>query len=504
MTTTHFTPSYPAGELTLEAFGGKGDYDFDTDEGTDNTSAFVQLFNFAIGGGYTIVLQPMRAYLVRGAVNFPMGLRLRGNGAAVTKDASGLTNVAIRGSVLVVDSSAGGLINLRRNCAIENVKIIRRGLTINPTGDEYEAMAESWWTEGQADRAWAQATDFGRGELVSAGGNVYVARSEQGTSDVAGTGPSGTGTGITDGTVTWDFQFVLGSVTSIGLSADVGQGTFYMREVSVLGFNKGVVCQGGMFRLDRVYIDCANGLDYSRGGGGGTFIEVYCRPLLFPTDAGGTSADWGRRKGVAFNFHDGGDTCAVIACLAEQYDIGVRLTNIAAQTWVAGMLEGPLNNQPYTIGVDFRGGVQSVRLDNMYVTSGFQVAIDTTMVRTEAANPYPDPTSTATGEPGPITIQGGQIGIDGGYSTDPDAANVKLGTTSMGVISGAFINGLGNVGFTAPVGFGAGYGWLISGILYSQNGAAPVATWSTVDVGSAPFVNFLHVYHPQSNTFLAP
>lgn len=51
--------------------------------------------------------------------------------------------------------------------------------------------------------AWAPSTAYSVGQLVSNGGNAYTCV-VAGTSAASG-GPTGTGTGIIDGTVTWDF-----------------------------------------------------------------------------------------------------------------------------------------------------------------------------------------------------------------------------------------------------------------------------------------------------------
>jgi len=52
--------------------------------------------------------------------------------------------------------------------------------------------------------AWAISTAYAVDDRVTAGGNVYVCTTA-GTSSGAGSGPSGTGSGITDGSVVWDY-----------------------------------------------------------------------------------------------------------------------------------------------------------------------------------------------------------------------------------------------------------------------------------------------------------
>lgn len=62
------------------------------------------------------------------------------------------------------------------------------------------------WTKAIAGvtQTWAVQTDYLIGNRVVNGGNIYICTAA-GTSNTTGTGPSGTGTGISDGTVTWDY-----------------------------------------------------------------------------------------------------------------------------------------------------------------------------------------------------------------------------------------------------------------------------------------------------------
>ena len=68
------------------------------------------------------------------------------------------------------------------------------------------AMAQAIQTRGNAttNGAWAASTAYTVGETVSNGGNTYVCTTA-GTSAASG-GPTGTGTGITDGTAVWNYS----------------------------------------------------------------------------------------------------------------------------------------------------------------------------------------------------------------------------------------------------------------------------------------------------------
>jgi hypothetical protein len=63
---------------------------------------------------------------------------------------------------------------------------------------------------------WQQNTAYTVGQTSEANGNVYTVTTA-GTSATTGTGPSGTGTGITDGTVVWNFTQVAGVATAVSI-----------------------------------------------------------------------------------------------------------------------------------------------------------------------------------------------------------------------------------------------------------------------------------------------
>ena len=63
----------------------------------------------------------------------------------------------------------------------------------------------------QAATAWAASTAYVVNQVVSNGGNVYKCTAA-GTSASSG-GPTGTGSSIADGTVTWAYQSAVGDIT---------------------------------------------------------------------------------------------------------------------------------------------------------------------------------------------------------------------------------------------------------------------------------------------------
>lgn len=71
-------------------------------------------------------------------------------------------------------------------------------------------------TDGGTNPAnsWAVSTAYAVDDQVSANGNLYVCTTA-GTSSGAGSGPSGTGTGITDGSVVWDYVGTTGTAVAV-------------------------------------------------------------------------------------------------------------------------------------------------------------------------------------------------------------------------------------------------------------------------------------------------
>lgn len=79
--------------------------------------------------------------------------------------------------------------------SVQDATISETGLSINATMNTGVATA------------WAKSTAYATGAEIDTGGNVYKATAG-GTSASTGSGPSGTGLSITDGTVTWAYQCV--------------------------------------------------------------------------------------------------------------------------------------------------------------------------------------------------------------------------------------------------------------------------------------------------------
>lgn len=78
--------------------------------------------------------------------------------------------------------------------------------------------------------AWATSTAYTLGTKIAANGNVYNCTTA-GTSASTGTGPSGTGGSISDGTAVWAYESAIGDMGLDNTSIAVGQA------VSVTSFN---------------------------------------------------------------------------------------------------------------------------------------------------------------------------------------------------------------------------------------------------------------------------
>lgn len=68
---------------------------------------------------------------------------------------------------------------------------------------------------------WQGTTAYTAGDRVTNNGRIYEAASS-GTSASSG-GPTGTGTGISDGSVTWDFVSAVGDMTISNVTVAIGQ-----------------------------------------------------------------------------------------------------------------------------------------------------------------------------------------------------------------------------------------------------------------------------------------
>lgn len=86
---------------------------------------------------------------------------------------------------------------------------------------------------------WKPSTRYTAGEQVTANGKRYTCTAADGYSAGSGTGPSGTGTGIVDGTVTWDYVSAVVRVSGLGSFHNTHEGnatgTNYSGSAGVVG-----------------------------------------------------------------------------------------------------------------------------------------------------------------------------------------------------------------------------------------------------------------------------
>lgn len=100
-------------------------------------------------------------------------------------------------------------------------RLLVNGTRFDFTTDSTPTVAEitAGLVAALTQTAWTPTTAYVVGDHVSNGGNVYIATTA-GTSAGAG-GPSGTGTGIADGTVVWDFQGAEQNVRGVDNTTDL-------------------------------------------------------------------------------------------------------------------------------------------------------------------------------------------------------------------------------------------------------------------------------------------
>lgn len=92
----------------------------------------------------------------------------------------------------------------------------------------YDNAGTTCGWQGLVSQAWAQSTAYILNQQASNANGVYRVTTA-GTSNASGTGPSGTGTGITDGTVTWSYVGPVDMVldnTNIATAQNVSVTTF--------------------------------------------------------------------------------------------------------------------------------------------------------------------------------------------------------------------------------------------------------------------------------------
>lgn len=398
------------GVVTLEMAGGKGDYVFPAAGvgevmGTDNATAFTRIFNgtgslaFSQGNqtcGANIQLANKRYRVSSLAPS--SNIRIVGVGAITPNTlVPGNTgpNLFSSGSVIALEPT--GSINPINGADISNVKIIRRGLDLNPTYDQVIAWNATMAQELAFNKHWVGDHDYLAGDICMNLGRVFYcdtggrsgAQNTGGPEEyttavnsitdgsakwhflnqydwvpscnyVAGTmccnnqriyycdtggkssasvnGPVAVTTGvnsITDGTVKWHY---LGSF-STGIA---GSNPFctYSRLI-IVGFAKGMCLTRSANTAEDIFMDCFYGLDARQAGDMVLYKRVHCVSLYYPTNGTVPDFAWSFKNGVGIFVHDRMDGVKLINCEAERWQVGIEASNFQMGHFIDCLVETP-------------------------------------------------------------------------------------------------------------------------------------------------------------------
>jgi hypothetical protein len=140
---------------------------------------------------------------------------------------------------------------------------------------------------------WAQNTAVGLNVQRAANGNVYIVTTA-GTTSNSGTGPSGTGTGITDGTAVWNYVSLNGSGNRAGFA-------------SLLGVRSLIGAASGGTTIDQQWSAMINTTTISANQGG----------------AAGAGASRGTIYGDATQAWCQSGATFLNSCVSHEFDVGV-------------------------------------------------------------------------------------------------------------------------------------------------------------------------------------
>ncbi|CAE6746611.1 hypothetical protein R69619_02727 [Paraburkholderia nemoris] len=119
-----------------------------------------------------------------------------------------------------------------------------------PVGGSGGIIKQIFYHQTNYAPAWVKSTAYAVGALVSAGGNTYQCATA-GTSASSGSGPTGTGSGIADGTAVWNYLYGTGSVSNIQV---FNQGVIILQatpaQLAAVQTQYGKVQEAGLLVLD--------------------------------------------------------------------------------------------------------------------------------------------------------------------------------------------------------------------------------------------------------------
>ena len=155
-----------------------------------------------------------------------------------------------------------------------------------------------------------------------------------------------------------------GTESSVAISIPQNTDGVVVRDVGIIGFNTAISAQSGDFHLNRVWIDCYNGVAIATADDNHYLSEVRCEPF-YGINANVPSAGgaWDR-PGVAFNLYGGNTGGTLDRCFSFMWRTGLVINAIGV-TQITGcgfevqasLLNGA--NSSATTGVVFTSGTHS-------------------------------------------------------------------------------------------------------------------------------------------------
>ncbi len=158
-----------------------------------------------------------------------------------------------------------------------------------------------------------------------------------------------------------------GAESSVGISIPPNINGVVIHDVGIVGFNTAIKAQAGEFHLNRIWIDCYNGVAVTAAGDNHYISEVRCEPF-YCTGAGVPAAGgaWDR-PGIAFNLYGGNTGGTLDRCFSFMWRTGLVINAIGV-TQITGcgfevqasLLNGV--NSSTTAGVVFTSGTHSAEI----------------------------------------------------------------------------------------------------------------------------------------------
>jgi hypothetical protein len=130
-----------------------------------------------------------------------------------------------------------------------------------------------------------------------------------------------TGAQVMSSLVTWAGE------NSVAILTPANTGGVVLDEVFIVGFNTGIKSMAGTFYVNRVWIDCYNGMVVSTAGDNYSIERLRCEPYYAMAAGPGPNFTHWYRGGVGLNLTDNGDTGGFIReCFVFCWQIGFQST----------------------------------------------------------------------------------------------------------------------------------------------------------------------------------